>query len=109
MNLPNYAKSLPRKVTVCGLRFTITYNMRGGACFNCNDCTIKVGCSGTKDVAMQSLFHEISEIVHVELLQRFHSSGENGDKRFIMTHDDFERHNNELVGALRNCGLLKLK
>lgn len=107
MNLPAYSKSLPRKVTICGVRYKITYNLRGGACFDCTDCFIKVGCRGTRDIAMQSLFHEISEIIHVSLLQRFYSSYENGDKRFIMTHDDFERHNNELVGALRNCGLLK--
>ena len=107
MNLPAYTNKLPKSVIVCGCRYTIKYNLKCGACFDCHECTIVVGCGVAKDVAIRSLIHEISEIAHVELLDRYRSSSENGDIRFIMNHDEFERHNNALVGALRNCGLLK--
>lgn len=107
MKLPNWSKKLPRSVVVTGIKYKITYNMKDGACFNCSACTIKVGCSGTRDITMQSLIHEISEIAHVHLMHRFHNGSENGDMRFIMNHDDFERHSQELVASLKNCGLLQ--
>jgi hypothetical protein len=103
MKLPHWTKSLPRKVVITGVAYKITYNMRSGACFNCRTATIKVGCRCTRDTTLQSLVHEISEIAHVHLYNRFH----NGDMRFVMNHDRFDTHNSELVAALRNCGLMK--
>lgn len=109
MKLPAWTKALPKKVTICGIRYRITYNMRsGGAYFSGRNCVIKVGCTCGRDTAIQALIHEISEVAHMILLTRFNSgSWENGDMRFIMTHDDFERHNNELVAALKQCKLLR--
>lgn len=107
MKLPTFAKSLPRKVMICGVRYRINYNMKGGACFDCVTCKIAVGCRSGRDTAVQSLIHEISEIVHVHMYNRFHNGGENGDNRFFMTHDDFDLHNTQLVAALQNCGMLR--
>lgn len=107
MKLPTWTKSLPKSVIITGVRFKITYNMRGGACFDCTNCIIKVGCNGTRDITMQSLLHEISEIIHVHLMHRFRSGSENGDLIFVMSHDDFQRHTYELHASLVNCKLLK--
>lgn len=107
MKLLAWLKHLPRKVTICGVRYKIKYNMLSGAAFSCADAEIKVGCDCHRDVAINSLVHEISEAAYCELLMRFQSSRQNGDMRFIMTHNDFERHNNALVAALRDCGLLR--
>jgi len=107
MKLPHWTKSLPRKVTICGIRYSISYNLNRGCCFDCVTCKILVGCSSTKDVAVSGLIHEISEVIHVHQFNRFHNGSENGDLRFFMTHDAFERHNDELVNVLRSSGLMK--
>ena len=105
---PTWVKKMPTSVVVTGVRYKITYGANyTGACFNCTKATIRVGFGGTRDIAMQSLLHEISEIAHVHLMQRFSGGSENGDLRFMMTHDDFERHTYELHAALVNCGLMK--
>jgi len=107
MKLPAWTKTMPKSVIICGVRYKIAYNMLGGACFSGANCKIHVGCGAGRDTAVQSLIHEISEAAHMILLTRFNrGSWENGDMRFIMSHDDFERHNNELVAALKQCKLL---
>ena len=108
MNLPAWSKKLPRSVTVTGVKYKITFHMdHSGACFNCTLCTIKLGCTGTRDIAMQALIHEISEVVHVHHMNRFHSGSENGDLVFVMDHDAFEKHNYAFHAAMVDCGLLK--
>jgi len=108
MSLPAWTKRLPKQAIICGVTYRIIYNMNRGACFSGATCEIKVGCGSGRDTAIHSLIHELSEVVHVLLLTRFNSgTWENGDMRFIMSHDDFERHNNELIAVLKQCKLLR--
>ena len=108
MKPPTWTKKLPKKVTICGKRWKIKYNMRGGCMFDYCKSLITVGCMSGRDTALEGLIHEISEAVHVEMRYRFMktSSGENGSYRFCMDHEQFEIHNIGLVAALRDCGLL---
>jgi len=108
MKLPAWQKKLPKKVTICGRVYKIGYNMLRGAAFNCGPGKIMVGCDCARDVALESLIHEISEIVHVEMGFRFYRrQGENGDMMFVMNHVKFQQHNLLMVAALMDCGLLK--
>lgn len=107
--LPAWTKKLPKSVTICGKRWKIKCNMRGGCMFNYLKSLITVGCNCGSDTAIEGLIHEISEAVHIEMRYRYAraSGGENGDMLFCMNHNQFEIHNLCLVAALRDCGLLK--
>ena len=108
--IPAWVKQLPKKVTICGKRWAIKCNDRGGCAFNYDNSLITVGCRSGKDTAVEGLVHEISEVVHVEMRNRFMRTccGDNGDFRFCMDHGEFDIHNIALVAALRNCGLLRI-
>jgi len=111
MKLPAWTKYLPKKVTICGRTYKIAYNMLDGASFGCRRCKILVGCDTTRDVAVEALIHEISEVVHCELGFRTHAgnagNAENGDMVFVLDHQKFNQHNMLMVAALKDCGLLK--
>lgn len=102
--LPVWAKKLPKKVTICGRPYKINYNMRRGAGGETDDLEINVGCQRARQVILETLIHEISELTHWELSNRYVTGDE---LRFVMTHLDFQNHNVALVAALLDCGLLK--
>ena len=107
-SLPKWVKKMPKRVTICGFKYTITYNDLSGASFGCRLCKILVGVDCTRDRALDALIHEISEIVHCELGFLTHNGrGENGDMRFSMDHQQFSSHSTLLVEALKDGGLLK--
>lgn len=106
--LPAYSKKLPRRVTICGRVYTISYNMLAGASFGCQRCWIKVGVDVPRDIAFEALIHEISEIVHCELgFRTYNGRAESGDMRFNLSHQEFSQHNMLMVAALKDCGLIK--
>lgn len=111
---PTWVKSLPKKVIICGKSYSIIYIKDDtGASGNATTCRIKVGCgyNCSKHYVIDSLIHEISELIHLE---NYHSYSKgckcndipNGDRIFVFNHDGFEQHTRQLIGALRNCGLL---
>lgn len=67
MSLPAWTKKLPKKVVICGRSYKIKYNMLNGAHFRTSTRSIVVGCCYSKEETADSLFHEISEIIHCEL------------------------------------------
>ena len=103
---PKWVEKMPKKVVVCGTTYGITYTMGRGASFNVQPPAIEVGCGEVREIVMESIIHEISEITHVELGTRFYRRVDN-DHIFVMTHGRFQNHNLMLVAALRECGLLK--
>lgn len=105
--LPKWVDKLPKQIVILGVTYRIKYNMLRGACFCCEDLEITVGCRTGRENTLHSLIHEISEIVHVHLLNRFYNGPDNGDNRFFMDHDGFDQHNSGLVAALMSCGIIK--
>lgn len=81
--------------------------MLGGASFDCDDAKIIIGCIGPYAEAIDSLVHEISEIVHVMGGTRFYNGGRSSELIFVTDHAKFQNHNMMLVAALIDCGLLK--
>jgi len=104
MKLPAWQKKLPRKVTLCGRTYEIIYNMQRGACGDFDTQKITIGCSCSKEVTLDYLVHEISEIIHTQLGYTF---GYGREERYVMVHAQFQNHNMLLVAALLDCGLLK--
>ncbi len=105
MSLPKWVSKLPKRVTICGRPYKITYNMLNGASFRTSTRNIVVGCRYTKDETADSLFHEISEIIHCEL--GFRSETSYSEVLFVMDHQKFQQHSMLLFAALKDCGLLK--
>jgi len=110
LSLPAWVKKLPKKVTICGKRWAIKYNMMGGCMFDYRKNLITVGSNSGSDTAVEGLIHEISEAVHIEMRYRYSRAncGEDGDMLFCMNHNQFEIHNLCLVAALRDCELLRI-
>lgn len=106
MKLPKWANKLPKKVTICGYPYKIIYNMATDACFNTGEHIIKVGCNCPQALAREMLFHEISEIIHIEIGSR-HCRCTDSYYLFAMDHVKFSDHNMLLVAALKDCGLLR--
>jgi hypothetical protein len=95
---------MPKKVTICGKTYKIIYNMQQGACGGLEAQEIMIGCNRTKDVSFEYLIHEISELAHVYLGNRFSQGHE---MRFVMDHAQFQNHAAAFTAALIDCGLLK--
>jgi len=103
---PAWVKKMPKRVVICGTIYKINYNMGRGAEFSTNPPAIQVGCGDIRDIVIEAIIHEVSELVHVELGTRFYRRVE-GDYIFCLSHGRFQNHNLMLVAALRDCGLLK--
>lgn len=102
--------ALPRRgfvsnVVICGKTYQIKKNPRySGGSFSLNTQEIEIGTSCSKERVSDILVHEILETILVELGFRFilpTSEPENGDYRFVMTHDDFEKAADALALVLR--------
>ncbi len=104
MSLPKWTKKLPKKVTICGRKHNIVYNMALGATADTSDQLITIGCQHSREVALELLVHEITELVYWELGYRYSSGNET---RFSMSHAEFQNSTIVLVAALIDCGLLK--
>lgn len=95
---------MPKKVVICGRTYKIKYNTNRGGCGDLDEQIIIIGCVRSREVILEVLIHEISEIVHFELGYAFHCGRE---QRFIMDHPQFQNHGIHLTAALLDCGLLK--
>lgn len=102
--LPAWVKKLPKKVVILGRTYKIVYNMERGASGDPDDQVITIGCIRSKQVVLEFLVHEISELIHLELGYRF---GCGGEIRIVMDHAEFQNHTIALTAALIDCGLLK--
>ena len=103
-SLPAWTKKMPKKVVICGRTYKIKYNQNRGGCADLDEQEIIIGCVRSKEVILEVLLHEISEIVLVELGYNF---GHGREIRFVMDHAQFQNHGIMLTAALLDCGLLK--
>lgn len=81
-------------------------NSLSGANFNYYERVINIGKYKDKKEYVQVLSHEISEIIHILLNNRFYNSG-NDSYMFIMNHSDFQTHNEILLYTLYNNKIIK--
>lgn len=109
--------ALPRRgfvapVTICGKTYKIIFDKKNsGGSFSLQRQEIRIGMYHTPERAHDILVHEVLEIIMVELRYRFiypcGGDTENGDMRFMLTHDDFEKVADELAYVLRQTNNLR--
>ena len=102
--------TIPKELNICGRIFKVTEDKNiYGASFNFLDNTIIVGTKYSKEnqvAILENLVHEISEIIHVTLGQRFEDS-DNDSYIFVFNHSGFQNHGEILTNTLISNNILK--
>jgi hypothetical protein len=99
-------------ITICGKTYKIIFDKKNsGGSFSLQRQEIRIGAYHKPERAHDILTHEVLEIIMVELRCRYvypcGGDTENGDMRFIMTHDDFEKVADEMAYVLRQTNNLR--
>ena len=89
---------IPNYITVVHQKFKVIKDKaHGGGSFDCSKSEIIIGTRDLEispDYTFSVLIHEISELIHVNLLNtRYTDYGTANDYKFFMTHKEFETHN----------------
>lgn len=100
----------PKKITLGNTEFTIIYDKKsGGGSFSFGDekrkPSITIGMQYLKtdpDFFLTIIVHELSEIIHVLLTQRFKYQDNDTNYLFSYDHRGFDTHCSILSGALKN-------
>ena len=99
-------------IVICGKTFKIIFDKKNfGGSFSIQRQEIRIGAYHKPEQAHDILVHEVLEIILVELRCRFiypcGNETENGDMRFMFTHDDFDKVADELAYVLRQTQNLR--
>lgn len=100
--------NIPKKINVVGYTFNIKVDSDSyDASFSFDDKIIIIG-TATKDkeVILDHLIHEISELIHVILNNRLYKSS-NDSYIFLYEHSNFQTHNEILVSTLVSNKIIK--
>ena len=101
---------IPKELNICGRIFKVTEDEDSyNSSFNFLDNSIVVGTKYPEDnqtPTLQGLVHEISEIIHIILGQRFQDTY-NDSYLFLCNHNGFQSHCEILVDTLISNKILK--
>jgi hypothetical protein len=98
---------IPEKLIIMGKEFEVIQSRDiEGAEFSIWNKKITIGITMQRDVIVESLIHEISEIIHCILSHRL-TKTENGSFIFLMDHANFQSHNEILFDTLIQNKLIK--
>lgn len=118
--LPKNRRRVPRRgsvasISICGKSYKIIFDTKNsGGSFSTHKQEIRIGAYYTPERAHDILVHEVLEIIMVELRLRFiypcgGGETENGDMRFMLTHDDYEKVADQLAYVLRQTNNMRRK
>ena len=95
---------IPKKVLIISEYFSIKQDKSvNGGSFSFSTNTITVGTKlleSNPEYVFETLVHEISEVLHCKLEQRYEASGSEKDYLFSMDHKKFQIHNSTLSGVI---------
>jgi len=116
---PKNRRRVPRRgsvapISICGKSYKVIFDTKNsGGSFSTHKQEIRIGAYHTPERAHDILVHEVLEIIMVELRCRFiypcGSDTENGDMRFLLTHDDYEKVADQLAYVLRQTDNMRRK
>lgn len=100
-------KKIPNLLFICGMKFKVKKDKKErGASFSFENREIILGIDyKQKNTIFKILIHEISEIIHVILSNRYTDTS-NDSYLFVLKHKDFEIHNDILVDTLIGNNIL---
>ena len=99
--------TLPKTINIVNTEFTISTYKGYGANFTIKDRQISIGTSDCDEEILISLIHEISEIIHVLIETRLVNNA-NDSYIFLLTHKEFQIHNELLIKVIRSNKLFEL-
>jgi len=103
----NLKFKIPKKITIGNQDFRVVQNKnQAGGWFDCQESVIGIGTRDIKtcpDRVFDFLVHEISEIIHVNVvLTRYNDHSAGDDYKFFMNHKQFQTHNSILSHVILN-------